>query len=189
MRLDPKLLEPEQIRPLKRVEYDRLIDLGAFQDEKVELLYGTLVAMTPQGEAHALAVERLVTALYPLVQQRKARLRTQSPFAASDDSEPEPDLFLFPVDSTPGRPQRALLIVEVAFSSQHRDREIKSKLYAEAGVPEYWLVDLLHDRVEVRTEPDGGSYSTLKVFRDGETLRPLAFPDFIVPVNAILGPA
>lgn len=176
----------DPIRPLKRAEYDRLIDLGAFEDEKIELLCGVLVAMTPQGEAHALALERLSLLLFPLAQRGRARLRMQSPFAASEDSEPEPDLFLFPANSPGGKPERAHLIVEVAFSSQRKDRVVKSAIYAEAGVPEYWLVDLRTDQVEVRTNPRDGTYATIRIARPGDVIQLVELPDVTVAVSDFL---
>ncbi|HVT06342.1 MAG TPA: Uma2 family endonuclease, partial [Polyangia bacterium] len=86
------LVTTERLRPLRRVEYDRLVELGFFdEDEKIELLDGVIVQMTPQGLAHAAAIEVLTHQLVVALATR-ARVRVQLPFAASDISEPEPDL-------------------------------------------------------------------------------------------------
>ena len=88
--LDLEELRPEQLRPISRPEYDRMVALGLFEDERVELLRGMLVAMSPQGTGHAEAVRRLTELLLPPLLGR-ARISAQCPYAASDDSEPEPN--------------------------------------------------------------------------------------------------
>ncbi|HEU5058376.1 MAG TPA: Uma2 family endonuclease [Kofleriaceae bacterium] len=155
--VDPRQLEPEVIRPLRRVEYDRLVELGVFdEDEKIELLLGALVAMSPQGADHGYVMERLTKLLIDALGDR-GRLRPQAPFAASELSEPEPDLAVYPpAPYVRAHPDRALLIIEIANSSLRKDRGIKAEIYAEAEVPEYWIVDLVHVAVEVRTAPANG---------------------------------
>ncbi len=88
----------ERFRPLRRVEYDKLIELGAFQDEKIELLEGVLVRMSPIGPPHSSAVQKLNAILTPTLAARAA-VRIQSPFAALDLSEPEPDVAVVPAGS------------------------------------------------------------------------------------------
>src|SRR5689334_17135087 len=88
--LDTAQLAPERPRPLRRTEYEHLVEAGAFVDERIELLEGVLVQMSPQGAEHADVVSRLNMLFVRLVGDR-AVVRVQSPFAASDDSEPEPD--------------------------------------------------------------------------------------------------
>jgi Uma2 family endonuclease len=187
--VDPKELEPERIRPLQRAEYDRMVELGFFgDDERVELLRGALVAMSPQGPVHAYVIERLNKLLIEAVGDR-ARVRPQAPFAASDLSEPEPDLAVYP----PGHdvrthPREALLVVEIADSSLRKDRGIKSEIYAEAAVPEYWIVDLVHEVVEVRTDPSNGRYARLDVRRRGERVALASLPDVVLAVAEFLPP-
>ncbi len=110
--LDPMLdftqLPPGRIRPLRRAEYDKLIELGVFEeDEKIELLHGFLVAMSPQGTPHAAVGARLAEVLTRILGDR-AHVRCQFPFAASEDSEPEPDIAVVPradywTSTRPGR--------------------------------------------------------------------------------------
>src|SRR6478609_3237817 len=107
----------EVIRPLRRAEYDQLIALGAFEDEKIELLDGEMVAMSPIGTAHGSAVQKLNELLVVALHGR-AVVRCQSPFAASELSEPEPDFTVVsPGDYLDDHPGQAHLIIEVAESS------------------------------------------------------------------------
>ena len=184
--VDPALLQPERVRPLLRKEYDRLVAEGCFEDERVELLDGVLVTMSPQGGRHsavtAWIVERLIRPLDPAYE-----VRAHSPFAASDVSEPEPDVGVYPRGSYADHPERAFLLVEVADSSLRKDRKIKTGIYAAAGVPEYWIVDLDHDEVEVLTEPRRARYRKRTTLRRGDTLRPTALPGIAIAVADILG--
>lgn len=176
----------EGIRPLKRVEYEALVEQGAFVDERVELLYGRIVEMSPTNDPHSYAVEVLNVHLVALAQQGRARVRIQSPMAASEDSEPEPDLIVSPKDNRPGlHPSEALLIVEVADSSLRKDKGVKARLYAECGVTEYWVVNVADRLVEVYTDPAGSEYQTRRTLRPGAMLLPTAFPDIEVPVAAL----
>lgn len=181
------LLATERLRPLRRVEYDRLAELGFFdEDEKVELLDGVIVRMTPQGIGHAAAIEQL-TRLFVLGLDPRARVRVQLAFAASDISEPEPDLAIVPPgDPRLSQPDQALLLVEVGDSSLNKDRRVKARIYAAAGVPEYWFVDVAARAIEVRTEPGEDAYRQLRVARPRETIRLQAFPDVEIAVSDIL---
>jgi Uma2 family endonuclease len=163
-------LGPERVRPLRRAEYERLVAEGAFDDERVELLGGVIVEMSPRDPRHDFAIERLNARLVELARGR-ASVRPQLSFVASDDSVPEPDLALVPVaDYGAAHPTSALLVIEVSNASLRKDRSIKSEIYARAGVPEYWVVDLAGRCVEVRTEPRDGGYATLVTARPGDAL-------------------
>jgi Uma2 family endonuclease len=188
--VDPKHFEPERIRPLRRVEYDRLVELGVFdEDEKIELLRGVLVAMSPQGADHGYVIERL-TKLFIDALGDRARLRPQAPFAASEISEPEPDLAVYPpAPYVRAHPDRALLVIEIAYSSLRKDRGIKAEIYAEAAVPEYWIVDLVHGGVEVRTAPQDGHYTRTLTYGRGESITVVAFPDIAIATDDFLPPA
>src|SRR5689334_2995450 len=94
--LEPSLILPEKPRPLKRSEYDRLVSMGAFEGERVELLHGTLVAMSPQDPGHTSPIGQLNMLLVPLLLTR-ALVRVQSPIVAEDESEPEPDVAIVPL--------------------------------------------------------------------------------------------
>ncbi len=184
----PDLLPAEQIRPLGRAEYDQLVRLGAFEGEKLELLYGRLVTMTPQNEPHAFSITRL-TRLLILSLGERAVVRVQMPLAASSVSEPEPDVAVVePGDDLDGHPRTARLVVEVAHSSLAFDRRVKAPIYAEAGVPQLWIVDLLNRVVEVHADPDAGAYRRTTRHGFDETLAVPGFEDVPVAVRDILPP-
>jgi Uma2 family endonuclease len=127
-------------------------ELASSRGARVELIHGRVVAMSPIGPAHASVVDRLAELLVPALVGR-ARVRIRQPFAASEDSEPEPDVAIVPAGTYADRhPDRAWLIIEVAESSLDYDRETKAPMYARCGVPEYWIVDVAGRALEVRTE-------------------------------------
>ncbi|MEI9941034.1 MAG: Uma2 family endonuclease [Pseudomonadota bacterium] len=176
----------EIIRPLRRVEYDQLVSLGAFQDERIELLEGELIAMSPIGAPHSATVERL-TRLLVLAFEGRAAVKCQSPFAALEHSEPEPDLALIPRgDYDTDHPAEAYLIIEVAESSLALDRGKKLRLYASCAVPEYWVVNLLERCIEVYTGPSPGAYAHCERYEHGQSIRLSGFPDVSFAVADVL---
>lgn len=178
----------EVIRPLRRAEYDQLIQLGAFQDERIELLDGELVAMSPIGKPHNWAVQEL-TELLVLALHGRAKVRCQCSFAANELSEPEPDFTVVPLTSDIEHPSRAYLVIEVAESSLGIDRGRKLRLYASCGIPEYWVVNLSERCVEVYTEPGPASYARTERYEAGQSIQLSAFPDVSIAVSAVLPPA
>jgi Uma2 family endonuclease len=182
---DPPFFESQPVRLLSRREYDRLVDLGWFVDEPIELLRGVLVTMSPQKWPHASAVsffnEQLVLQL-----GGRHEVRPQLPFAADDWSEPEPDLAVVRKDpSLRDHPSEALLVVEIADSSLVLDRGLKRTIYAGVGIPEYWIVDVNGRTVEVHTRPEGGRYSRVQTLRDGDALQPTLLPGVAIHVADI----
>jgi Uma2 family endonuclease len=178
-------IEPESVRSLKRSEYDRMIELGMFEDERVELIQGVLVKMSPQRAPHASTVARLNQLLMARLQGRFG-LRVQSPLALSDDSEPEPDIAVVAVgDYDTEHPSAALLVVEVAETTLRRDRG-KAAVYALARIPEYWIVNLANRTVEVHSSPDGDRYAEVRTMRSGDLLRPAQLIDVAIAVAEIL---
>ena len=188
--IDPSAIEPERIRPLRRSEYDRLVLAGAFEDERVELLYGQLVAMSPVDPAHDTSV-MVLTRLFVTMLGERAWVRPQCSFAASDVSEPLPDLVVCSAGSYwDDHPSRAQLVVEVARTSLRKDRIVKARLYASVAVEEYWIVDVAGGCVHVLREPDGlGAWGSRQVAHRGDTIAPRAFPDVAIAVASILPPA
>ncbi|HEY3355853.1 MAG TPA: Uma2 family endonuclease [Polyangia bacterium] len=185
--IDLTLLGRERVRPLERAWYDRRVELGAFQDERLELLEGRIIMMSPQGTAHARAVRRLTMRLAPALAGR-AEVLVQLPLAVSDLSEPEPDLCVVPPgEYLEDHPCQAWLVVEVADSSLDLDR-LKARLYAAAGVPEYWIVNLRERVVEVHREPRDTAYATVTRRDDREILTLLEFADVTVPVADLVPP-
>lgn len=179
-------LPPELYRPLKRSEFDELACHGSFEDERVELLYGSVVRMTPIGPPHDSTVQRLTRLLLRALDPRAA-VRIQSSFAASDRSEPVPDVALVPPgDYDDEHPNVAWLIIEVADSSLIKDRGVKARLYAESGVVEYWIVNLVDRQVEVHSDIVRGAYTRVVPYRSGEHVVLTRFPDVQIAVDEII---
>ena len=185
--LDPELLAPEGIRKLSRLEYDRLVESGMFEDERIELLRGMLVTMSPQGVEHsgitAWFAQRLIRTL-----DETWDVRSHGPYAASEDSEPEPDVSVSRRSSSMlAHPSTSVLLIEVSDSSVQKDRRIKAPIYAEAKVPEYWIVDISTEalRVEVHTDPTPDGYRRVEILRDGDVLRPGRLTGIEIPVIEI----
>lgn len=175
--LDPPVLRASEVRPISSREFWQLAASGAFDDENVELLRGVIVKMTAEDPRHADPIvwllRRLIRGLDDAFQ-----VRPGMPFEALEDSVPQPDIT---VTAEPlGRhPSTALLLIEVSNTSLRKDRRLKLGIYAEAGVPEYWIVNVSkagYLEVEVYSEPTPTGYAKLVTLRDGDTLRPLHVP-------------
>jgi Uma2 family endonuclease len=179
-------LSGDKIRLLSRRDFERMIELRFFdEDERVELLEGVLVEMSPQGWHHAAVTQRLAKVL-SLAVDKSLIVRTQMPFAATDFSEPEPDIsVVVDDDSSRQHPNRALLIVEVADDSLRKDLNKKRAAYARARVFEYWVVDLERMLVHVFTRPVRGRYTRKQLLRDGDVLRPTKLPGIEIPVSKL----
>ena len=176
----------DRFRPLKRSEYDKLVDLGAFEDEHIELIHGILVPMSPAKPPHAYCVDELEERLKQCLGER-AKVRVEKPFLAFGESEPEPDIAVVPREDYRTRhPETAWLIVEVSDDSLRKDRRIKGPLYAASGVPEYWIVNIKAKRVEIHTELRDGKYTVERRVGPDGTVSPLAFPDVQLRVSDFL---
>jgi Uma2 family endonuclease len=151
-----------QVRPLRRAEYDVLVEHGMLTEEdRIELLDGELVTVTPQNAPQAGVVEALNERLMPAL-AGAARVRVQLPFAAGEHSEPEPDIAIVPSDEPRDRhPERALLVIEVADATVRLDLVRKARIYAAAGVPTYWVIDIGAEVVHVHTDPAESGYATV----------------------------
>ena len=152
-----------QSRPFTVGEYNRMAEADILTEkDRVELVAGQIVAMSPIGSRHAACVDRLNGLLHRQPEQAFI-VRVQSPIILDAYSEPEPDLVLlrpradFYATAHPSSAD-ALLVVEVADTSAAYDREVKLPLYAGAGLPEVWLIDLQQGRIEVCSRPRGDSY-------------------------------
>lgn len=182
------ILGTERIRPLKRVEYDRLGAEGFFEDERVELLDGVVVEMAPNDPAHAETTDEVRAVLTRALGDR-ARVLSQRPFAASETSEPEPDVFVVPS----GRywkehPGRAFLVIEVARSSLRTDRSVKALLYGASAVDEYWIVAVDEGFVEVYRDAQDGLWQTKSTHHRGDVIEMSAIPNITIAVADLLPP-
>lgn len=172
-------------------EYHLLARAGVLkEDDRVELLEGEIVEMSPIGSRHAACVDRLNRVFSRLGE--RTIVRVQSPLRLGDLAEPQPDLALlrprsdFYATAHPG-PEDVLLVVEVAETSSDYDRQIKIPLYARWGIPEAWLVDLDQDRVEVHRDPSPEGYRDVRAINRSEALAPVAFPDLDLRAQDVLG--
>ena len=172
-----------------RETYDRAVEAGVFgPHDRLELLDGQLLSMTPQGSRHAAIVGQAGRILRGVFGP-DCSVRMQCPLAVGDDSEPEPDLAVVPgreLDYLDAHPTAALLIVEVADDSLRRDRTVKQRLYARRGIPEYWILALPDARLEVYRDAGVAGYGSVTAHRPGETVRPLARPEAAIAVTDLL---
>ena len=161
-------------------------------DERVELIRGVARQKSPKGKRHVLGVALAVQSLAAKLAWRAWTFVQDPLFHESWDSEPEPDLIVTsspdPKDYVSGV-ARALLVIEVADSSLDYDRTIKAQLYAEAGIPEYWIVNLVDDALEAYRQPAGTKYGNVTTYGKGERLSPEAWPDVEVEVADLIPPA
>lgn len=154
-------------------EYYRMAEVGIFQHERVELVEGEIVAMGPMGTPHSACISRLTQELSRLI-ERRFILRVQLPLRLNERTELEPDISIVRYRSDhfasrQPRPEDALLALEVAESSLPYDQDVKMPLYARAGVPEAWLVDLSTRTVTVHSDPSSEGYQRLISYGPAET--------------------
>jgi len=179
-----------------RVEYERLIDLGAFRPgERLELVGGALLVCEPQGGPHFTAVGLVEDALRPVFGIGWT-VRAQGPIALDEDSEPEPDIAVVPGsrrDHSRAHPSHPVLIVEVADSRLAFDRAEKGSLYARAGIADYWILNLPDQVLEVYREPAaaphapyGHRYGATITLAPRDTVSPLAAPTAAILVASLL---
>lgn len=173
-------------------EYYRMGAAGILAaDDRVELIDGEIIKMSPIGSRHAACVRRLDALLNRSV-SHMAQVSAQNPIRVSDFSEPQPDIALLRPRAdfyAPGHPTPAdvLLVIEVAETSVEYDREIKAPLYARAGIAEMWLINLREDLIEIYTNPAGRSYQSVRRAARGESFAPQNFLALTFDVDEILG--
>jgi Uma2 family endonuclease len=186
---------PLTLRRWKRVEYERLADLGVFEGDPVELIGGQLIVAEPKGSPHATAVGMANDALRAVLPPGWI-VRVQDPLALDDESAPEPDIALVRgsrADYRQAHPAHPALAIEVAQSSLSFDRQQKGSLYARAGVQDYWIVNLVDGVLEVYRDaapdasaPYGWRYRSIQTLSPPALVTPLALPSSPIPVAALL---
>jgi Uma2 family endonuclease len=158
-------------------EYLRLADVGVIRpSERVELIDGQIVAVTPQGPVHSALVSGIVARLIEIFPRDAFCVRPQSTLVLGEDEAPEPDVAVVagPCEEHQAElPRSALLVVEVSETSLAFDRGRKADIYARAGVPEYWIVDVKGASVEVRRGPGPAGYATTSIAVGDDALVPL----------------
>jgi Uma2 family endonuclease len=173
-------------------EYERMVQVGILaEDDRLELINGEILEMSPIGSRHAACVRRLQQLFTRQVGDR-ALVDVQNPLLLNDRSEPLPDVMLlkpqpdFYAAGHP-RPDDVLLVIEVADTSLAYDRDIKVPTYASSGIPEVWVVDLTSVTVWVYRAPAPGGYQEVTDVRGPVRIAPQAFPDLRVEVESIVG--
>lgn len=174
-----------------REEYERLASSGAFPPEaRMELIEGVIYDMAAQNSLHATGYRLVHEALRSVfLVESGCDIRGQLPLALGEDSEPEPDVAVVRGgirDFRDSHPTTAILVVEVADSSLLHDRKRKIPLYARAGIPEYWILNLIRRTLEVYREPCDAAYLSRTILRAGDTVSPLARPEIRMRIGDLL---
>ena len=181
-----------QKRPLSVEEFHWMGRVGIIgAEERVELQEGEIYTMPPIGPSHSGSVNSTSETLRDR-SDRRYFVSVQNPVQLDEHSEPIPDIALLRwrddfyrfVHPTPAD---VFLVIEVADSTVKSDRSNKIPLYARAGIPEAWLVNIPGRRVEQHAEPVGGVYQVVRVWQRGETVQAHTLPELSLPVNDILG--
>ena len=173
-------------------EYHLMGEAGILgEDDWVELIEGEIVQMAAIGTRHASSVKRLI-AVFSDLDRRKAIMGAQDPIQLTERTEPQPDVVLLQpradyYATAHPVPSEVLLLVEVADSTVDNDRNIKVPIYARSLIQEVWLVDLVENCLEVYRQPGPNGYSLMLKFWRGQQVAPLAFPEFEVSIDFILG--
>lgn len=177
------------LRNFSRAEFDKMIDVGVLgEDEHVELVDGRIVRMSPEGPGHAGTIDLCADVLRRLFADGYT-VRVQHPLVFDPDGEPEPDLAVVPGKPRAHlteHPRAAVLIVEVADSSLEYDRRDKARLYARAGVPEYWIVNLRDRTIEVHRDPSPAGYGAVSSIEASGEITPLAAPGATISATSLL---
>lgn len=164
-------------------EFDRMAESGAFGKRRVALLEGEIIEMPAQGEPRFVSAHRTI-ALMNRVFGEGWVVRAAAPLRVDDRSQPEPDILVVRGDVEDfvlgGRPTKGELVIEISDSTLAADRKLMAAMYARVGIPEYWIVNLPDRQLEVFRNPDGvqGLYRDAKVVRPGESVAPLAMPEY-----------
>lgn len=173
-------------------QYHKMAESGILtEDDRVELIRGDIVEMSPIGTRHAACVRRL-NKLFSRKLGDRVIIGIQDPVELDDTSEPQPDVALLQprADFYEARHPEAkdiFLLIEVADTTAKSDREVKITLYAEDKIAEVWLVDINNQYVEVYREPTPDGYQNVQQFGRGQALSIQAFPDVNITVNEVLG--
>jgi Uma2 family endonuclease len=173
-------------------QYEAMGSAGILtEDERVELVEGEIVDMTPIGSRHAACAARIADVL-SLHTRQFALVSMQNPVRLDEQNEPQPDVLLlrrrpdYYATQHPG-PDDVIALVEVADATLTYDRDVKVPLYARAGVPEVWLVDLQTLTILVWHDPHDGEFRMVRMLRPGDSLTPALLPDVTLSVAELLG--
>lgn len=190
-------IQEETIMQLRRVwtveDYHRMAAAGILQpEERVELIEGQIVGMAAKGTPHSAAITRTARVLVNALGEQ-VLLRTQEPIRLNDYCEPEPDIAVVQVnpldyaDHHP-TPEEVYLVIEVADSSLSKDQETKARIYAQAGIADYWILDINQRQLFVLRSPNQNGYQSEFMLTENANISPLRFPTLSVAIQDILPP-
>ena len=169
-------------------DYEKMHEIGILaQDDRVELIDGEIIEMSPIGDPHMAAVINLTHLLVRAVGDG-ARVQVQGPVRVPPRSVPQPDLAVLKPRSyrrAGARPADVLLVIEVADTSLRYDSTVKLRLYASAEIAGYWIVDANIETVDVYRSPSGDGYAEHRHVARGASVAPLAFPDAAISIDSI----
>ncbi|MDJ0705318.1 MAG: Uma2 family endonuclease [Leptolyngbyaceae cyanobacterium MO_188.B28] len=185
------------IRTLKRWsvdEYHRMAESGLLTgSERTELLAGQIILMSAKGTPHVTALRLLASTLDQQLVNQPFFISTQDPIQLDNYSEPEPDLVIVKGDfldyaAHHPTPKDICLVVEVADSTLKQDCEVKDKLYAQAGIADYWVLDLSYRQLHIFRGSTPTGYSSHLILSQDQPVSPLAFPEISLSLSALLPP-
>jgi Uma2 family endonuclease len=171
----------EQPHKFSVAEFERLCEAGVLDSSKrFELLEGEIFEMTPMGDGHAAFVMNLNEQII-LQLNKKAKLCPAIPMVIlSEESQPEPDFMLVPLELYENRkpyPHEVVLVIEISDSTLQRDQVKKQRIYARNKIKDYWIINVQESQLEVYRNPIGEKYHSLQILNLGQTIAPLEFPD------------
>jgi Uma2 family endonuclease len=174
-------------------DYHQMSELEILDpNERTELIAGQIILMVAKGTPHVITLQLIASALLDQL-GKTALIRTQDPIYLNNSSEPEPDLVIVKgniLDYADQHPQPAdiYLVVEVASSTLKQDCEIKDKLYAQAAIADYWVIDIPNQQVHIFRDPAPTGYTSHLILKAPQKVSPLAFPAIVLPIESILSP-
>ncbi|NBC08789.1 MAG: Uma2 family endonuclease [Bacteroidetes bacterium] len=180
-------------RLISTEDYHKMGEVGILPEKGVELIRGEIINLSPIGKKHLGTVNKMNRVLHKLYGD-DVLIQVQNPIITSNLSEPEPDLCILHhradwYGKGIAKAGEALAVIEVADSSLEYDQEVKAPLYAESGIPEYWLVNLRRDQIERYTQPEGGEYKRLQRYDLDDRIplpaldQPIAVQDLLLPAD------
>ncbi len=172
-------------------KYHQAIEKGIFANEKIELLRGEIIVMAPEREPHAYYNTEAADYLRNLLTGR-AKIRDAKPVTLPNNSEPEPDIAIVqPLGKEYLQhhpyPENIFLIIEFSQANLSKDLGEKKDIYAEAGITEYWVVDIKNSQLKIFRDLLNGKYRSEQTLTSG-TISPLIFPDVVVAVQRLIYP-
>ena len=180
-------------RPFTADEFQDMEKFGILhEDDRLELIDGKIIIMSPIGDSHEFGTDWLTMLLAPALAGR-AMVRVQGTVRLNDRTTPQPDIIVYRMrpfadGPAPRYPSDVHFIIEVANTSLRYDSGPKLARYAAAGIPEVWIANLRNRQVAAHTDPVGDQYTTTRTYHPGQTITPQAFPDIALPINDFMPP-